>query len=340
MAREGEASARRSPAPAGTCANDATTHAALILASPSDLSDQATAFYPRDSCANLWAPGGGPGTGIAVAHMAGPAAYKMVISRWGAGAAGDHAAPGRECGTKGKNVRLRAAPRLCCWLLNGLLAARVWGRGGAAEQRWGALRRPRCPPTPEPAERQRRPALHARCRPCRALGSAPLVAGAVAQHLEANPGAGLAEVRRSLLESATPSTVTMAGNNTPTLLLYTNLSDSSGGGGGGGGEISGGGGGNSTSEGGSGSSGLSGGAIAGIAIAGVAGECRSACWAHELPGRNGRVGVECAVPTKSLRSLAILGQGASNAAHFRCKRGTHAPTAARSQAWRQLAWEP
>ena len=104
------------------------------------------------------------------------------------------------------------------------------------------------------------PPLSARCCSRRALGSAPLVAGAAALHLEAHPGATPAQVRRQLLDSAAPNTVTMAGPGTPTLLLYTNPMNSSGAGSGGG------------SAGGGSSGGLSGGTIALICVAAAAGE--------------------------------------------------------------------
>ena len=57
----------------------------------------------------------------------------------------------------------------------------------------------------------------------RSYTASSVVAGVAAQYLEAHPDAGPDEVHRSLLNWATPGTVTMAGEGA--LLLYSNLTD-------------------------------------------------------------------------------------------------------------------
>lgn len=59
------------------------------------------------------------------------------------------------------------------------------------------------------------------CAPLRrAFGSAAVVAGVIAQHLQVHPNDGPDDVKRHLLELATPHVVTEAGPNTTNSLVY------------------------------------------------------------------------------------------------------------------------
>lgn len=57
-------------------------HPGVIRVGASDSLDQATALGPTDSpCIDIWAPGGGVGTGLIGADSLGPNNYTKVINR-------------------------------------------------------------------------------------------------------------------------------------------------------------------------------------------------------------------------------------------------------------------
>lgn len=68
--------------PPGACQNVFAAHPGVIRVGASDSLDQASALGPADSpCIDIWAPGGGVGTGLIGADSLGPKNYTKVINR-------------------------------------------------------------------------------------------------------------------------------------------------------------------------------------------------------------------------------------------------------------------
>lgn len=95
---------------------------------------------------------------------------------------------------------------------------------------------------------------------CRSYVASWMAAGVAAQYLSVHPTASPEDVKRALVDWATPDTVMMAGDAAPARLLYANVSEPQRAASGGNGTAAAGGGG-----------GVSGGAIAGIAVGAAAG---------------------------------------------------------------------